>query len=224
MDLKSAAIKHLRSAKEKTVAYARALRIAYREKTPYSRIVFILKVALPSAVALCVGILLLAPEFDEIRKIKIDIPKLESADKISFTMDNGTFYGQGNDGMVFSLSVENFEENRVDNVMTFTKIEGKVYLKDASWLDIKTGEGNYMRLDKLVKLTGNVRLTDDQNNRVDTEAAVIDLENSEVRGDTPIRADTQFGKIRGEGFAFKRNEKYIFTGKVHAIIDSSKLK
>ena len=64
-----------------------------------------LKIALPSIVAIFLGIIILAPELNEIKSIKIDVPKLESADKISFTMDNSSFYGQGNNGMMFSLKI-----------------------------------------------------------------------------------------------------------------------
>jgi hypothetical protein len=224
MDYKQTIIKYLRLAKENSATRLRSLKASYREKNAHSRVVFVLKAALPSAVALFLGAMLIAPEFDELRKIKIDVPKLESADKISFTMDNGTFYGQGNDGMVFSLTIDNFKENRVDDIMMFSKISGKVFLKDASWLDIKTTEGQYANRDKLVTMTGDVKFSDDQGSKVETSEAIIDLESAEVRGTAPIRASTQFGTVAGDGFAFKRNEKYIFTGRVRAVIDSSKLK
>ena len=166
---------------------------------------------------------MLVPEFNRFKKIKIEIPKLESADNISFTMDNGTFYGQGNDGMIFSLTIDNFMENRIDDVMMFSRVSGKVFLKDASWLDISTAEGQYMRQKHRVTLTGDVKLSDDQGSSAETTEATIDLENTEIRGSAPIRANTQFGTVYGEGFAFTRGDKYIFTGRVQAFIDSDKL-
>ena len=224
MDYRAAIGKYLGRAKEKILARGRMLKDSYHEKSRHSRIVFILKAALPSAAALFLGLMLLAPEFDRLKKIKIDMPRLDSADKISFTMDNGTFYGQGNDGMVFSLSIGNFKENRIDNIIMFSTITGKVFLKDASWLDIKTTEGRYAKEDRLVTLEGRVELADDQGSRAETSEAAIDLENSEVRGAKPINANTRFGKVSGEGFVMKRGERYLFTGRVRALVDLEKLK
>lgn len=185
--------------------------------------VFLLKIALPSIVAIFLGIIILAPKLNEIKKIKIDIPKLESSDKISFTMDNSSFYGQGDDGMMFSLNIENFQENRVDDLMYFSNINAKLFFKDASWIDLTTDNGTYLKNDNNMTLSGNLYLVDNQNNEVFTDEAIVKLNTSEIEGHKPIKANTYFGTIVGDGFNFKKDDSYIFTGKIKAIIDSDKL-
>lgn len=185
--------------------------------------VFLLKIALPSIVAIFLGIIILTPQLNEFKKIKIDVPKLESADKISFTMDNSSFYGQGDDDMTFSINVKNFKENRVDNLMYFSDITAKLFLKDASWFDLSSNKGTYFKKENNILLNGNIYLVDNHNNEMFTDEAMVKLNSSEIEGNKSIKANTYFGTISGDGFNFKKNEKYIFTGKINASIDTDKL-
>lgn len=185
--------------------------------------VFLLKIALPSFVAIFLGVIILTPQLNEIKKIKIDVPKLESADKISFTMDNGSFYGQGDDGMTFSIKVKNFKENRVDNLIYFSDIMAKLFLKDANWFDLSADKGTYFKKENNILLDGNIYLVDNRDNEMFTDEAIVKLNTSEIEGSKPIRAKTYFGTISGEGFNFKKDDAYIFNGKIQAFIDTNKL-
>ena len=216
-------LKYLNLFHRKVKAYHKTIKKIYKQKTTHSRVVFLLKIALPSIVALFLSIIILAPELNEIKNIKIDIPTLESSDKISFTMDKGAFYGQGSDGMTFSLNVDKFQENRVDNLILLSKITGKLFLKNSNWIDLKSDNGTYIKKDNNLILDGNIYLIDNQNNEVFTDSAVVNLDNNSVKGDKPIMANTNFGTIVGEGFDFKQYEKYNFLGKVNAVIDMDKL-
>ena len=190
----------------------------------HSRIVLLLKVALPSFVALFLGIIVLLPSIDdEINKIKIDIPTIDTTDKISFTMDKGNFYGQGKDNAIFSLNVENFKEDRDKLTMLFQKINGKIFLKDASWIEISTDKGNYKKQNNKFFMNGNIVINDSDNNNLYTDEAIIDLDDLSVAGQKNIRALTSFGNVESQGFYFKKNDKYLFTGKVKGFIDTSKI-
>lgn len=192
--------------------------------TLHSRVVFLLKIALPSLIALFLGMVVLVPVIDDkIKTIKISMPSLESTDKISFNMDNGDFYGQGDDGSLFSVNISNFKEDKEKEVMTFTKIKGKVFLKDGGWIDISTDDGNYKRTKDLFSMRGNIFLFDDEDNRLYTDKADVDLKNMTISGDEKIRAVTSFGEIESEGFLFKKNDVYQFLGKVKGNIDTSKI-
>ena len=126
-------MKYINLFQRKLKAYRKTIKKIYKQKTAHSRLVFLLKIALPSIVAVFLGIIILTPQLNEIKKIKIDIPKLESSDKISFTMDNSSFYGQGDNGMMYSVNIKNFQENRVDDLMYFSNIDAKLFFKDASY-------------------------------------------------------------------------------------------
>ena len=56
-----------------------------------------------------------------------------------------------------------------------------------------------------------------------TDEAIVRLNSSEIEGTKHIKANTYFGTISGDGFYFKQNEQYIFTGKINAVIDTDKL-
>ena len=128
--------------------YGRAIKSVYRRMTSHSRVVFLLKLALPSIIALFLGLIIVVPQFiDEVKKFKIDMPTIDTTSNVSFTMDNGTFYGQGEKDSLFSLKVENFKEKRDDMSMLFKKINGKIFLSDGSWIDISTDNGNYKKTD-----------------------------------------------------------------------------
>ena len=209
---------------KKVRIYKRAFSSVYKKMTFHSRIVFLLKIALPSITALFLGVVVLIPQIDEkIKNIKIDIPSIDTTDKISFTMDNGNFYGQGEDGAVFSLNLENFKEDRENMVMLFSKITAKIFLKDGSWINVSTDKGNYIKKDNLFFMNGNIVITDSDDNKVYTDEAIVNIDDMSVSGDKPIRAFTNFGQINGQGFNFKQNEKYSFFGKVSGNIDTAKI-
>lgn len=216
-------MKYLNLFQRKVKAYSKTIKKIYKQKTAHSRVVFLLKIALPSIVAIFLGIIILAPELNEIKSIKIDVPKLESADKISFTMDNSSFYGQGNNGMMFSLKIGNFKENRVDNLMYFSKINAKVFFKNADWIDLTCDNGTFVKKDNEMMFNDNIYLVDNENNEVFTDEAVIHLNTNEITGNKPIRANTYFGKIFGEGFNFKQNDTYTFLGKIKVFVNTDKL-
>ncbi|MCR5506663.1 MAG: LPS export ABC transporter periplasmic protein LptC [bacterium] len=210
---------------KKVKVYGRAVRVLYKNMTLHSRIVFLLKIALPSCIALFLGLIIVIPHIDDkVKNIKISMPTLESTDKISFNMDGADFYGQGDDDTLFSVNVENFKEDKEKEVMYFSKIKSKIFLKDGSWIDILTDGGNYKKSKDLFSMRGNIFLLDNEDNKLYTEKADVNLKDMSVSGDEKIRAVTNFGEIESDGFYFKKNDVYHFLGKVRGNIDTSKIK
>ncbi len=217
-------MRYLSFIKKKIKIYRKALLFFYKKLNFHSRLVFLLKIALPSIIALFVGLLIVIPRFsDDMRDIRIKVPSIDTNSNISFTVDKGSFYGQGDNDAIFSISVDKFKEDRKNMDMTFDKITAKIFLKDASWIDISTDAGNYKKETNQFTMTGNIVLNDSDDNRVFTDEAIIDLKTMGVMGNKKIVAITPFGNIESQGFDFKKNDKYIFTGKVKGSIDTSKI-
>ena len=209
---------------KKIKTYKRAVRVLYKNMTTHSRVVFLLKIALPSFIALFLGMIIIVPNIDDkIKNIKISMPSLESTDKISFNMDRADFYGQGDDNTLFSVNVENNKENKENQEMYFSKIKSKIFLKDGSWIDLSTDDGNYKKTKNMFSMRGNIYLFDSDNNQVYTDEADVNLKDMTVSGDKKIHAITPFGEIESDGFYFKKNEVYHFLGKVKGNIDTSKI-
>ncbi len=217
--------------KDKISKFGRKIKVSgkkaktvYKKMTFHSRVVLLLKIALPSITALFVGTIILLPKIDEkISNIEIDIPTLDTKNNISFTMDNGEFYGQGDNGSIFSINIKNFSENRKNMIMLFDTIEAKIFLKDASWIEVETQKGNYKSNKREFIMTGNTSVTDSDNNQLNTTEAIMNIKDMSVYGNEDVKATTPFGNIEGEGFNFKKNDKYIFKGKIKALIDTSKI-
>ena len=93
--------------------------------------------------------------------------------------------------------------------MLFKKINGKIFLSDGSWIDISTDNGNYKKTDNKFLMTGNIFIYDNEENKVYSDEAVVNLKAMSVYGSKPIRAITSFGEIESQGFDFKKNDKYI---------------
>ncbi len=209
---------------KKAKIYKRALRALYKKMTLHSRVVFLLKIALPSFIALFLSMLILSPAIDDkIKSIKISMPKLETTDEISFRLDDADFYGQGENDTLFSVNIKNFNENKENQAMYFSKINGKIFLKDGSWIDLSTDSGEYKKSNNIFSMSGNILLSDSDNNKVFTNKADVHLKDMAVSGDEKIHAITDFGEIEGDGFYFKKNDTYRFLGKVKGRIDTSKI-
>ena len=209
---------------KKIRGYRRAIRFLYRKMTLHSRVVFLLKIALPSITALFIGMVILVPVIDDkIKTIKISMPSLESTDKVSFDVDNASFYGQGENDTLFSVTVSNFKEDKQEQAVFFKQIKGKIFLKDGGWVDISTNDGDYKKSKNLFSMRGNISLLDSDKNEVYTEKADVNLKDMSVSGDEKITAITNFGNIESEGFYFKKNDVYRFLGKVKGVIDTSKI-
>ncbi|MDR1009074.1 MAG: LPS export ABC transporter periplasmic protein LptC [Rickettsiales bacterium] len=201
----------------------RRIRKAYRQLAGHSRAVFLLKILLPSVAALFVGIALVLPRFASRVRVKVSIPKITGVADISFTMEEGSFRGQGDDGAVFSANMKTGFEAKAAPVVEFTRIEGNITLKDASRIDISARAGKFFKDKKLFEMRGSVRISDDAGSKMTTEEANVDVATSEIYGASPVVATTDFGQIIGEGFSFKRGEKYVFTGRVNGRVDSGKI-
>ena len=159
---------------KKIRGYRRAIRFLYRKMTLHSRVVFLLKIALPSITALFIGMVILVPVIDDkIKTIKISMPSLESTDKVSFDVDNASFYGQGENDTLFSVTVSNFKEDKQEQAVFFKQIKGKIFLKDGGWVDISTNDGDYKKSKNLFSMRGNISLLDSDKNEVYTEKADV---------------------------------------------------
>ncbi len=192
--------------------------------TLHSRIIFLLKIAIPSIIALFIGTIIIIPQIDNrINTIEIGLPTLDTENNISFTMDNGSFYGEGQDGTIFSINIENFQEDKSDMNMFFNEIQAKIFLKNTNWIEIATQKGTYKNNNKLFIMKGDIIINDNDNNTMLTDEATLDTNKISISGDKEINANTTFGNINAEGFHFIKDDKYIFKGKIKGTINTSKI-
>ena len=205
--------------------YRRAVKTEYKRMAQHSRVVFLLKIALPSIIALFLGAILIVPSvIDEVKQFRFDMPSIDTSSDVSYYMDRGSFYGQADDGSIFSVNVQNFSEQKEKDAMLFSKINARIFLKNGKWIELITDKGNYKKVSNLFFMDGNVVVNDSDDNRMFTDEAIVNINDMSVLGRKPVMAVTSFGVINSDGFDFKRNDKYVFTGKVRGSIDTSKLK
>jgi len=210
------------NARKRVVRGMRLAKTAYARLNPYSRIVFLLKIIIPVAAVSLFAFVMIWPSVSGL-KVKVNVPKLDKANDITFTVSEGRVAGQGAKGEKFEITASDFRENRKDETMFFKDLSGRLIRPDESWLDISGRDGIYNRSLQKFVLAGNVRVVDGDSMEIQTDKAEVDIDANTVEGNVPVRASTPFGFITGSAYKFVKDDTYRFLGRVEGRIDSDKL-
>jgi hypothetical protein len=189
----------------------------------HSRRVMVLKIALPSMAALFAGIAVALPKLGSVARMKLALPRIKGADGLSFTMDKGAFLGQGDDGAVFNVKIAAGLENKNSPDIEFTGINGEITMKDQRSVRVSSQRGKYAKDAGEFEMRGSVRISDQEDNRLFSDQAKVDIKTMEVSGKGPVAAMTDFGQIIGEGFSFKRGERYEFFGRINGRVNANRI-
>ena len=188
------------------------------------RLFKILRILLPSFVAVVVGVAIFFPEIFPTRsRAPIDIAVVdERAGTDGKGMVDVTYSGIDKEGRPFSLSAKGVR-SVPDNarVLLLTEPGAQLSLKDGSKLEIEAEAGRYDRAADAVDLEGQVTLRHGPDLAVRTSRTRVELESGIASGDEPVEGEASFGTIAGEGFRVaERGETIFVEGRAHLLIDS----
>jgi len=184
-----------------------------------SRIVFILKIALPSAAALIFGIMIIIPGIENIKKTTLHIPKVDPRSGISFILNQGNFLSRGDDGTIFDVKTKRLIEAKSNGELLFEGVRAIANFENGGWINVFSDKGVFHRERRRIDMDGNLHLVDSDGNRATTISANVDLVSSVVTGNDPIMIETGFGYIVGEGFNFEYDTRYEVKGRINAKIN-----
>jgi lipopolysaccharide export system protein LptC len=182
----------------------------------YSRWVRILRIALPVAALVLIGVLFLWPTAQPQKKIVIpkQLPQV--------TMEQAHFTGTDDANQPFSIKAAHAKQlpDRLA-IVDLRSLEADMQLNDGTQITGAAQIGRFDQAQKRLWLGGDVVLTDSKGNRFLTSELNVDMPGKVVWTDRPARLTGDFGVIEGEGFrAYDGGRLVIFTGHSRATLAS----
>ena len=174
----------------------RDTRRAVAQSFVYSRVVGVLRWALPLAVSLGLVALVAWP------MIGAEKMKAVVAEAIpNLVVENLHLMGLDAKNQPYSLTAAKaLQAANVKNLIDLEKPQGDITLSSGAWLAGKAQYGRFDQSNKQLWLGGDVQLFHDQGFQFTTNEAQVDLSQNLAWGEQPVLIQGAFGEIRGQGF------------------------
>jgi lipopolysaccharide export system protein LptC len=197
---------------------ARALRAARR----HSRLVRALRVAVPLAVVLGLGLVTLVTYFNPLRmlgKLPIDVSNLViSGTKI--TMEQPRLAGFTRDARAYDLTATAAAQDMTKpNIVELTNIRAKVQMQDKSLMQLTANTGTYDTKSEILKLDKNILLISSTGYQGELSEAVVDIRKGHVVSDQPVVVKMLQGRLNAKRLEiFNSGELVRFDGGVDMVM------
>lgn len=134
---------------------------------------------------------------------------------------NPRFYGRDEKGQAFVLSArEAVRSARERTEVTLTGPEVVLNSEGARTTRVRADRGVYRETDKVLRLSGNVRIDDEGGYRFRTEEAVVETEANLVRGSRPLQGTGPTGAISADSYTiYDQGARTRFSGRVRARLE-----
>ncbi|MCF8478767.1 MAG: LPS export ABC transporter periplasmic protein LptC [Pseudolabrys sp.] len=171
---------------------------AFRNARRHSRVVRILRIALPIAVVLGVVAISLTTYFNPLRmltSLPININDLVvSGSKI--TMEQPRLSGFTKDQRAYEFTAEAAAQDMTKpNIVELRKIHAKIQMQDKSTLGMTAATGVYDTKIEILKLEGDILLTSSSGNTGRLSEATIDVRKGNVVSDKPVELEMLQGLL-----------------------------
>jgi len=174
----------------------RDTRSAVAQSFVYSRVVGVLRWALPLAVLLGLVMLVVWPMLGA-KKMKTIVAEAIP----NLVVENLHLTGLDAKNQPYSLTAAKaLQAANVKNLIDLEKPQGDITLSSGAWLAGKAQYGRFDQLNKHLWLGGDVQLYHDQGYQFTTSEAQVDLGQNLAWGEQPVLIQGAFGEIRGQGF------------------------
>ena len=204
--------------KKKYYLNIRIFHFLYKKLPLHSRIVFLLKIAIPSIVAIFLSVMIILPELNnEMKRIKFALPSINTIKQISFDLDNGKFYGESKNNIIYSININKIIESNKNT--QFSDITGNIFFPNNKIVNFMTSKGIYKKVSNKFIMNNNIHIYDDINNKIYTDEAIINLDNMDISGNKKIKFISNIGIVEGNGFEIKDQTLYKFKGSIKGNIN-----
>lgn len=186
----------------------------------YGRIVQFLKVVLPTAAILLIGLLLAWPQISE--HAADLIPSILDSQAIdSMQVANARYQGVDDQNQPYIVTADTVRQTSVDSPeFLLDGPKADIALKDESWAALTALEGIFDRERQILILEGDVSLFHDLGYEFKTDNAIVDIAAGEASGDSPVQGQGPFGEVDAEGFRiFEKGARVMLTGKTKLVIN-----
>ena len=178
-----------------------------------------LKVSLTALAAVLIALLALWPQMrTSTERLTIAFADFDvRSDDLS--MMNARYVGTDSNNRPFSITADAARQ-RVPGKgkLQLESPQADIHLPDGSWVMVTADKGDYNPDDRMLNVSGGIRLFHDSGYEFLSREANIDLERNVVWGSHHITGQGPFGEMEGEGFRFSKS------GKTIVLIGKSRLK
>lgn len=187
----------------------------------HSRFVKLAKLALPSAAAVLLALLLFFPYLkNDTRDFRLDITRPKQGELEKLHIENTVFYITGKDNKVNNFIASNIDETEPGSkLIKLTNPEGMLPTTSERWVNIKAPYGYFNQNTNLLELNDNVELFYSEGMTVNTSSAFFDFNSSRGYGSRPVTGQGFLGTLQAEGFEYSsKNDILTFTGHNNILI------
>lgn len=179
------------------------------------RAIRVIKVSLTVLAAALIALLVLWPQLPTgTDRLRIAFADLDvTGDDLS--MINARYVGTDGNSRPFSITADAARQPMPGHgTLKLESPQADIHLQDGSWVMVTADEADYNVDDRMLNVTGAVRLFHDSGYEFLSSKANIDLEQNIVSGSNRITGHGPFGELEGEGFRFSKDGKtLVLTGK-----------
>jgi lipopolysaccharide export system protein LptC len=173
---------------------------AFRSARRHSRVVRLLRIAIPIGVVAGFTVIFLIVYFNPLRmltKLPIDIKNLVVAGT-KITMEKPHLSGFTHDARAYELSAEAAKQDLAKpDLVELSNIRAKVQMEDKSTVELSAAVGVYDSKDETIKLDRNILLSSSTGYRGRLSEALVNIRTSHVVSNRPVEVDLLQGTLVG---------------------------
>lgn len=191
----------------------------------HTRLVNLVKLALPGLAAILAVILLVLPSLkQDIRDFSLEF-SLSRSDIEQMNIEKTTIYFTDSKNRVNNFTAQHIKETSAGSKLyVLDKPEAIMPLEDAEWISVQSPDGLYDQAKALLELHTNVEVFYNRGMSVQTSEAFFNFKDSRGYSAQPVTGEGFLGKINSEGFEFSADKKTLtFLGKTTIIINEESL-
>lgn len=188
---------------------------AFRAARRHSRVVRVLRVAIPAGVVILAAVVFLLVYFNPLRmlaKLPIDVKNLVVAGT-KITMEKPHLSGFTHDARAYELSADSAKQDLArPDMVELSNLRAKVQMQDKSTVDLSAATGVYDSKGELLTLSNDIALKSSAGYRAQLSEAIIDIRNSHVVSRKPVEVDMLQGTLRANGLEIVDNGDVVRFG------------
>lgn len=188
---------------------------AFRAARRHSRVVRVLRVAIPIGVIIVTTIVFLVVYFNPLRmlaKLPIDVKNLVVAGT-KITMEKPHLSGFTHDARAYELSADSAKQDLArPDMVELSNLRGKVQMQDKSTVDLSATTGVYDSKGEMLTLSNNIALNSSAGYHARLSEAIIDIRNSHVVSHKPVEVDMLQGRLLANGLEIVDNGDVVRFG------------
>ena len=187
----------------------------------YSRMVFLMKVLLPSIAVVLVGLVIAWPELiSDDGRFRLNAVRIDQRDAETLRMVNPRYVGTDNRNQPFTVTADAATQSSGNaDLVALDQPKADIALQDGSWVALTASDGLYHRGQQSIDLKGAVNIFHDSGYEFRSESALIDLKAGTASGEQTVTGQGPLGDVEAEGFQIlDRGARILFTGKARLVM------